>query len=460
MIRRRENIASEPLLHHLAEIHHDHAIGEIAHERKIVADKQQSRVVPRLNIEQQIDHRRLHRDIERGDRLVRYHQLGLAGESARDADALLLPARQLRGLVAFERPRQFDEIEQHIDFARHILAARGAEFFDRARDLRADGVGRIERVVGVLKNHLHRAHEIFAAFFDRQRGEILVAHDDTAAAAAFEPHQNLGESRFAAARFADDGDNLALFGFERKILHGLDAARRGKHAERRIGRQFVVLFHARHAQQRRAERGFGARFDVGGICIPVDLLPFDAAHAVVGGLRIGQGGDWRFAAALLLEKIAARPEITAARAGGGERQLAANVGERVFVFVRRHVGDAAEKPARVGVARAAEYLGGAPFFDRLPRIHHAHALAGLENQPHIVRDINHRGAGFAPQFAHDFDDGGLDRHIERGRRLVQQQQIGLGQKRHRDDRPLLLPARQLVRIRGHNPLRIGQAHIR
>ena len=56
------------------------------------------------------------------------------------------------------------------------------------------------------------------------------------------------------------------------------------------------------------------------------------------------------------------------------------------------------------------------------------------------------------------DDACFDRDVERGRRLVEDQQARVRQERHRDDDPLLLAARELMRIGAHDALRVGQAH--
>ena len=48
-----------------------------------------------LDVDQELGDRRLHRDVERGDRLVGDHHLRGAGEGAGDADALLLAAGEL-----------------------------------------------------------------------------------------------------------------------------------------------------------------------------------------------------------------------------------------------------------------------------------------------------------------------------------------------------------------------------
>ncbi len=51
------------------------------------------------------------------------------------------------------------------------------------------------------------------------------------------------------------------------------------------------------------------------------------------------------------------------------------------------------------------------------------------------------------------EDLALDRHVERGRRLVGDQQLGLAGQRHRDHHPLLLAAGELVRIGAEPALR-------
>ena len=53
----------------------------------------------RLQLDEQVEDRRLHGDVERRGRLVADDELGVAGERARDRDALLEPARQLHRLL-------------------------------------------------------------------------------------------------------------------------------------------------------------------------------------------------------------------------------------------------------------------------------------------------------------------------------------------------------------------------
>ena len=89
-----------------------------------------------LDVHQQLGDGGLHRDVERGDRLVGDHDLRRAGEGAGDADALLLAARELARHPFGEGARAFHQVEQLEHLAsRSALLAPVAEFLQHADDL-------------------------------------------------------------------------------------------------------------------------------------------------------------------------------------------------------------------------------------------------------------------------------------------------------------------------------------
>ena len=61
------------------------------------------------------------------------------------------------------------------------------------------------------------------------------------------------------------------------------------------------------------------------------------------------------------------------------------------------------------------------------------------------------------QIAQQVENLRLDRDVERGRRLVGDEQRRAARQRERDERALPQAARQLVRIVAHAPLRLGNA---
>ena len=66
----------------LAEVHHGDAVGDMLHDREIVADEHIGQAKARLKRPHQIDDLRLDRDVERRNRLVGHDQLRLDGERA------------------------------------------------------------------------------------------------------------------------------------------------------------------------------------------------------------------------------------------------------------------------------------------------------------------------------------------------------------------------------------------
>ncbi len=103
------------------------------------------------------------------------------------------------------------------------------------------------------------------------------------------------------------------------------------------------------------------------------------------------------------------------------------------------------------------------------RVHHGDPVGDVGDHPQVVGD-QHQPHGVLPlklrQQVHDLR---LDRHIERRRRLVRDDQVGAEGQRHRDHDALAHPAAELVRIVAHpapggrdaHPVhQLGRAHAR
>jgi hypothetical protein len=84
-----------PLLDDLARIHHADDVGDAADDAEVMGDEQHAHAEPRPDLGEQRQDLRLHRDVERGGRLVRDQKIRLVGERHRDHDALALAAGQL-----------------------------------------------------------------------------------------------------------------------------------------------------------------------------------------------------------------------------------------------------------------------------------------------------------------------------------------------------------------------------
>ena len=89
--------------------------------------------------------------------------------------------------------------------------------------------------------------------------------------------------------------------------------------------------------------------------------------------------------------------------------------------------------------------------DFLAAIHDEHVVGDFGDDAEIVRDEDDRHAAGVAQLAEDFEDLGLDRDVERGGRLVGNEQLRIAGECHRDHDALLLAARHLMRV-GIDPL--------
>ena len=88
-------------------------------------------------------------------------------------------------------------------------------------------------------------------------------------------------------------------------------------------------------------------------------------------------------------------------------------------------------------------------------VHHVHPLGHPGDDAEVVGDEQHGELTFALDAGEHVEDLGLDRHVERGRRLVGDQQVGVVGERHRDHHPLPHPTRQLVGIRAQPAIDVG-----
>ena len=106
---------------------------------------------------EQLQDRRLHRDVEGGDRLVGDEQARLDGQGPRDGDALALSAGELVRVAV-------EGLGRHADQA-HQLAAAGLDLVARHQLVHAQQLGqhlahgqaRVEGRGRILEHHLHRA---------------------------------------------------------------------------------------------------------------------------------------------------------------------------------------------------------------------------------------------------------------------------------------------------------------
>ncbi len=172
----------------------------------------------------------------------------------------------------------------------------------------------------------------------------------------------------------------------------------------------------------------------------VDIRDRAAQHAAPDGKARRQIPDLEqdvFLAGLRARPLAALAPARSRSSHRLGRGLAAHLAE---------LGDGGEQHAGVVLARAPEDLADRAFLDDPAAIHHHHAVGHLRDDRHVVGDEQHRHAVLALQAVDQGEDFGLDRDVERGGRLVGDQQPRLAGHRHGDDDALAHAAGKLMRI--------------
>ena len=123
----------------------------------------------------------------------------------------------------------------------------------------------------------------------------------------------------------------------------------------------------------------------------------------------------------------------------------------------RAAGAPASSSRVYGFCGAVEDVEDRRLLDDCAVLQHRHVVGDLADDAEVVADPDHRGAEVALQLADQIDDLRLRRDVQRGGRLVGDQQFGVAGQRDRDHHALTLTARELVRVGVQAGLRIGQA---
>jgi hypothetical protein len=139
--------------------------------------------------------------VEGGRDLVADDELGIGGERAGDADALLLAAGQFARQPVDEAVVELDQVEQLADAAVLRIALQPEIELERPADDVAHRVARVHGGVGHLVDHLDAAQRVAVALLQRRRQNRAVEHD-----LAGERRQEAGDDPrqrgFARARLA------------------------------------------------------------------------------------------------------------------------------------------------------------------------------------------------------------------------------------------------------------------
>src|SRR5690606_28225917 len=186
-------------------------------------------------------HLRLHRHIEGGDRFVRDNDVGLHDQRPGDSKTLALAAGELMRIAVENGFREPDNFEKFAG----AFQGGGARFaeIERAFDQAvANADARVERAVGILKDHLHGPPRRRKRALTGKPGDILALDQDLTARRILKAEETTGNRRFAGAALADDAERAAFLKREARLFHRMDGVRRTPEqaAERRADDKFFM----------------------------------------------------------------------------------------------------------------------------------------------------------------------------------------------------------------------------
>ena len=406
---------------------------------------------------EQVDDLRLDRDVERRDGLVGDDQLRVQGERAGDADPLALAAGELVrvavqvGRARGRRPRAAP--------APAAASSREPVAVDpeRVADDLADPLARVERGVRVLEDHLHLAPER-AQLPPRERRDVGAVEESrvplvgSCSRTSSRPSVDLPQPDSPTMPSVSPRSHL-----ERDAVDGVHelAGRRGERArtnrevldevgglEQHLARSSVPCALAAQRRRRSAGRTAGSRWHAS--LRPGATRSRSSGRVAQRSNRCRQRGAKRQPSRRRRAARAARP---GSRRAGATRGLSTR-------------GIEPSSPHVYGCCGSRKTAAFGPSSTTLPAYITTTRSASLGDDAHVVRDQEDRRAVVALQPLHQLEDLRLDRHVERRRRLVGDQERRVARERHRDHHALAHPAGELVRVVVDAPLRIRDADLR
>ena len=153
--------------------------------------------------------------------------------------------------------------------------------------------------------------------------------------------------------------------------------------------------------------------------------------------------------------LAARREDAAAGNLVGRGHPAGDRRQDPRALGRVHVGQAAHQALRIGVRRVGVDLARGGVLDHLTGVHDRDLVRHARHHAEVVADVEGRRVVPLLELGDQVEDRRFDGDVQRGGRLVHDQERRVVQHGHGDQHTLLLPARQLEGVALHHAFHVG-----
>lgn len=231
MLRSAQHLLDAAVLDRPPAVHHEHVVGHLADHAQVVRDHDDRRVELGLEVGQQVQDLRLHRDVQRRRRLVGDQQVRVVDQRHRDHRPLAHAAGELvRVLVEAARGLRDADPAEHVDRPLPGLPLAGARVVHPVRlgDLLPHRVVRVQRGERILEDHRHVPAAQPAYLLLRQTDQLAAAHEDLAgdggALGVVQAQDGQRGHALARAGLADDAERPPALHRERHAVHRADHA--------------------------------------------------------------------------------------------------------------------------------------------------------------------------------------------------------------------------------------------
>jgi hypothetical protein len=199
-----QNLLHSPHLHKPPRPHHRHPRSHLRDHRQTVRYKDVRQPKLPLQLLQQQQNLRPHRNIQSRHRLIRHHQFRPQNQSPRNPDPLPLSARKLMW-IPFHRVFGQPDAQQHRDCAFTPFRSRKSRLVNRQglRDNRPHAHSGIQRRKRILKDHLHLP-PLYPQRFAAQPQQVLPIECDLAGIRLNQSQQHARQCRLAATALPDN----------------------------------------------------------------------------------------------------------------------------------------------------------------------------------------------------------------------------------------------------------------
>ena len=221
VLRPQEQVGAVADFDDLAEIHHGDAVTDVLDDGDVVRDEQIGEAELLLQIAQEVDDLRLHRDVERRHRLVADDEARIERQGAGDADPLALTAGEFVRVAVQRLGPQADLVGERLDPLVERAAMGDPVIPQRLGDDVADPEARVQGGIGILEDDLQFA-AIGPHLAARQLVDALAIDADFAGGRLDQLQNGLAGGRFATAALADQPQRLSRRDVERDAVDGVN----------------------------------------------------------------------------------------------------------------------------------------------------------------------------------------------------------------------------------------------